>query len=286
MHAPQKVLDEFFGPTGPASLARAHRGQRRRSSSPSSCASTSPTTWTSGSTTLLEGDDAARGRELAARLETAGYHLRMTRDLDVAKDYLFDRYAEAPDARYGLVASSRDKILEREWGIPNDWHSTQRLQPRPVVRRGRRRPALVPQPHQCVTEFGAQGLELDGVLLAWGTDLVRADGRAADGASDAGRTTTPSSTRAGARQGPLPAAPQRLPRAAHAGRDGDRHLRPARPAARRHRRLAAGAWGEGARLAVLGSPRRHERRGRRVLQHPPPHIADDLASSPSRFSLG
>jgi len=25
---------------------------------------------------------------------------------------------------------------------------------------------------QCVTEFGAQGLELDGVLLAWGTDLV------------------------------------------------------------------------------------------------------------------
>ena len=28
----------------------------------------------------------------------------------------------------------------------------------------------------CVTEFGAQGLELDASLLAWGTDLVRADG--------------------------------------------------------------------------------------------------------------
>jgi DUF2075 family protein len=25
----------------------------------------------------------------------------------------------------------------------------------------------------CVTEFGAQGLELDGALLAWGTDLAR-----------------------------------------------------------------------------------------------------------------
>jgi Uncharacterized conserved protein (DUF2075) len=25
---------------------------------------------------------------------------------------------------------------------------------------------------ECVTEFGAQGLELDGVLLAWGTDLI------------------------------------------------------------------------------------------------------------------
>ena len=29
----------------------------------------------------------------------------------------------------------------------------------------------------CVTEFGAQGLELDAVLLAWGTDFVREAGR-------------------------------------------------------------------------------------------------------------
>ena len=33
------------------------------------------------------------------------------------------RFAEAPEARYGLVASSRDKILQ-EWGIPNDYQST------------------------------------------------------------------------------------------------------------------------------------------------------------------
>ena len=29
----------------------------------------------------------------------------------------------------------------------------------------------------CVTEFGAQGLELDAALLAWGTDLVWSEGR-------------------------------------------------------------------------------------------------------------
>lgn len=29
----------------------------------------------------------------------------------------------------------------------------------------------------CVTEFGAQGLELDATLLAWGTDLVFTEGR-------------------------------------------------------------------------------------------------------------
>jgi DUF2075 family protein len=29
----------------------------------------------------------------------------------------------------------------------------------------------------CVTEFGAQGLELDATLLTWGTDLVLDEGR-------------------------------------------------------------------------------------------------------------
>jgi hypothetical protein len=29
----------------------------------------------------------------------------------------------------------------------------------------------------CVTEFGAQGLELDATLLAWGTDLLMSGGR-------------------------------------------------------------------------------------------------------------
>ena len=38
---------------------------------------------------------------------------------------------------------------------------------------------------ECVTEFGAQGLELDGVLLAWGTDLVWEEGAGAAGASGA-----------------------------------------------------------------------------------------------------
>ena len=35
---------------------------------------------------------------------------------------------------------------------------------------------------ECVTEFGAQGLELDGVLLAWGTDLVWEEGAEGAGA--------------------------------------------------------------------------------------------------------
>ena len=122
---------------------------------------------------LLENGDVARGKELAARLEAAGYHLRMSRDLETAKDYLCSRYAEAPDARFGLVASSRDKILERDWDIPNGWHATQRVQLGPWYGEGDGDHRSCRNLTQCVTEFGAQGLELDAVLLAWGTDFIR-----------------------------------------------------------------------------------------------------------------
>ena len=97
----------------------------------------------------------------------------MTRDLDTAKDYLYGRYAEAPDARFGQLASSRDKILERDWGIPNGWHATQRVQLGPWYGEGDGDQRSCRNLTQCVTEFGAQGLELDAVLLAWGTDLIR-----------------------------------------------------------------------------------------------------------------
>ena len=124
--------------------------------------------WVDG---LLTDGDEAYGRELAERLEAAGYHLRMTRDLETAKSYFHKRYAEAPAARYGLVASSRDKVLA-EWGIPNDYQSTKVMRLGPWYGDGDESHRSCRHLRECVTEFGAQGLELDGVLLAWGTDLL------------------------------------------------------------------------------------------------------------------
>jgi len=40
--------------------------------------------------------------------------------LDVAKQYLRERYREDPDARFGLLASSKDRDLVR-FGIENDF---------------------------------------------------------------------------------------------------------------------------------------------------------------------
>jgi hypothetical protein len=174
VHAPQKVLDTFFGPDWVS-------GRRLASKTEASAAleltvelrfhfAADLDDWVEN---LLEGDDPDHGAELAKRLEAAGYHLRMTRDLDTAKDYLAERYAEAPDARYGLLASSRDKVLEPDWDVPNGWHATQRVQLGPWYGEGGGDSRSCRNLNQCVTEFGAQGLELDAVLLAWGTDFIR-----------------------------------------------------------------------------------------------------------------
>jgi hypothetical protein len=99
----------------------------------------------------------------------------VTRDLDAAKQYLRDRYHEQPDARFGLLASSRDKLLV-EHGVDNS-HGAQRL-----VRVGawfadpHDSPDSCCRLHTCLTEFQTQGLELDMALVAWGADLRRANG--------------------------------------------------------------------------------------------------------------
>ncbi|MFM1872781.1 MAG: hypothetical protein RL398_2203, partial [Planctomycetota bacterium] len=124
---------------------------------------------------LLEDASAESLRELADGLEHDGYHLRITRNLDVAKQYLWDRYASEPDKRFGLVASSRDRSLAKEWGVSNDFQSTKRVRLGPWYGDAQDHP----QRRSCrlltdvATEFGTQGLELDATLLAWGSDYLR-----------------------------------------------------------------------------------------------------------------
>src|SRR5665647_1875194 len=83
VHAPQRVLDEFFAdPSLPAGVEDSETLDLSVELRFHFAADLDE--WVDG---LLTGGLEARGRELAARLETAGYHLRMTRDLDEAKDY-------------------------------------------------------------------------------------------------------------------------------------------------------------------------------------------------------
>ncbi|MFO0961543.1 MAG: DNA/RNA helicase domain-containing protein [Phycisphaerales bacterium] len=127
---------------------------------------------------LLDASPARENRPLAERLEADGFHLRVTRDLAVARQYLRDRFAEDPERRFGIVASSRDKDLTR-FRIYNDFQSTKRIRFGPWYGASEDDPseASCRLLRDCVTEFGAQGLELDGALVAWGTDLRMREGR-------------------------------------------------------------------------------------------------------------
>lgn len=125
---------------------------------------------------LLENGSEATIDESAHRLKGADYHLRITRDLEKAKSYLRERYEDEPDKRFGMLASSRDKDLVK-FGVPNDFQSRKFVRVGPWYgddesdESGRSCRLLTTS----ITEFEAQGLELDSVLLAWGTDLMRVD---------------------------------------------------------------------------------------------------------------
>lgn len=127
---------------------------------------------------LLAGTETSTLAEMGARLNADGFHLRITRSLETAKNYLRERYSDDRQARFGLIASSKDKDLVN-FGVLNDFQSTKRVKFGPwygddehdYAGRSCRRLDT------CVTEFGAQGLELDSALLAWGTDLVRNGGK-------------------------------------------------------------------------------------------------------------
>jgi len=130
---------------------------------------------------LLRGDSPGTNAVAAETLwrpnpeSPGGICLWATRDLEVAKKYLRGRYANNKDARFGIVASSKDKDLERRWGIPNSFQATKQVRLGPWYAEDEKGHHSCRRLETVVTEFGAQGLELDMTLLAWGTDLMRVD---------------------------------------------------------------------------------------------------------------
>jgi len=124
---------------------------------------------------LLERGSSAEAALLAEELYAGGHRIYVTRDLEAAKRHARERYNNTADARYGLLASSKDKDLPR-FGVDNTFQTTKRL------RVGRWYNAPQDDPESCcrldtvATEFSAQGLELDLAIVAWGSDYVRRDG--------------------------------------------------------------------------------------------------------------
>lgn len=122
--------------------------------------------WTTG--LLKDESDIAQLALLGHELRRQGYQLRVTRNLARAKEFLWDKYREVPEARFGLLVSSRDKDLAEHCDVrtgrffrAGPWYADPESSPSSCRR--------LSEPG---TEFSAQGLELDHTLLVWGTDFV------------------------------------------------------------------------------------------------------------------
>ncbi|HEX8940113.1 MAG TPA: DNA/RNA helicase domain-containing protein [Candidatus Limnocylindrales bacterium] len=119
---------------------------------------------------FIDGRLDVAGR-IAPSLRESGYDLYVTDDLRAAKEYLVRRYADAPDKRFGLLASSRAGNLPAV-GVDNSFWSVER------IRIGRWFNAPASDPESCcqlskpITEFKCQGLELDLPIVCWGDDLA------------------------------------------------------------------------------------------------------------------
>lgn len=123
---------------------------------------------------LLDAGSAEDAAALAGELHAGGFRFLLTDNLDSARSYLRDRYGEAPLARYGLVASSKDKVL-LEHGVDNTFQTTKRLRVGSWFNALPTDRASCCQLEEVGTEFVVQGLELDMALLAWGSDFLRLD---------------------------------------------------------------------------------------------------------------
>jgi len=127
---------------------------------------------------VLNGDYSS-AKEISFELEEHGYNLRLTHILDRAKEYLSSRYDKNPDARFGMIASAKDKDLKNH-GIPKGFKSPGEVS---AGKYGKWYAEARGVPESCcslesvTTEFGAQGLELDACLLAWGTDFIIENGQ-------------------------------------------------------------------------------------------------------------
>jgi hypothetical protein len=79
-----------------------------------------------------------------------------------------------PEARFGMMTSSRNKRISDVIDAPQ---SARFFRAGPWYADPQQSPRSCRQLQGAITEFAAQGLELDHALLIWGTDFVLNQGR-------------------------------------------------------------------------------------------------------------
>ena len=119
---------------------------------------------------LLIGENPVLAREKMSRIYAQGFDIYLTRDLDLAKNYVRQRYEGQEDKRFGLIASSKATNLE-EYEIHVNFQYTKNLRVGEWYNDPPTSHWSCCELHDVATEFQCQGLELDYPIVGWGRDL-------------------------------------------------------------------------------------------------------------------
>jgi len=119
---------------------------------------------------LLDGDFVT-AKTLAEQMYSQGFDMYVTNDINVAAQYVKERYNGDEDARFGLMASSKAKNLGI-YGINTDWNCTRNIRVGQWYNDPPNSFSSCCSLREVVTEFSCQGLELDFPIICWGNDLL------------------------------------------------------------------------------------------------------------------
>lgn len=119
---------------------------------------------------LLDGNfsDASK---IAQQIWFQNFPIFITRELNEAKSYVTTRFEGQLTKRYGILASSKDRVLP-EYGIKNGFQDTKLVKNAKWYNENLGTKGSCCNMEEVVTEFGSQGLELDMAIVAWGNDLL------------------------------------------------------------------------------------------------------------------
>ncbi len=119
---------------------------------------------------LLAGQLAEASR-ISQKIWFQNFPIFITRNLDEAKQYVHSRFEGESSKRFGIIASSKDRILP-QYGIDNGFHETKQVKNAKWYNNNLGEPGSCCNMEEVVTEFGCQGLELDMAIVAWGNDFL------------------------------------------------------------------------------------------------------------------
>jgi hypothetical protein len=119
---------------------------------------------------LLDGE-LLHAQALAEQLYSQGFDVYITNDINVATNYVKERYKGQEDKRYGLLASSKAKNLPL-WGIHNEFNYTKNMREGPWYNDPPSSFNSCCALRDVATEFSCQGLELDFPIICWGNDFL------------------------------------------------------------------------------------------------------------------